>query len=532
MRAQSIQFKFLTTVLAGMLAVAIFVGGLCLYEVDNFVQRETQNILAVTCEKDATQVNDMFGDMEKSVNIMASYVMDFFNSMEEVEDRDRQNLVIEYADNMFIDVAKNTNGAIAYYLRMSHEIADYKTGIFYTKMNGGEEYVKLETTDISLYEKDDIEHVGWYWLPYEAEEPVWIQPYHNKNNDILMISYVVPLYLEGNFIGLVGMDFDYNVLLDKVHEIKIYEHGFARLEMDGVVICDEHHEGEDPAYDSSAEYLSVSEELENGMTLVLSASVDDIRQIRYEIGFKIIYVMIIPLIAFTLIVIFLVGKIVKPLKKLTEASEKLASGDYDVEIVHSDTYEINLLSSAFEKMIMNLREHENLQYLLAYRDSMTGLRNTTSYKVWITDANKEIQEKKAEFGIVAMDINYLKETNDKYGHDVGNKLIIAVAQIISRVFKRSPVFRIGGDEFLAILQNRDLENYNALIEELDSECANCYVEENGVKIPIMVARGFARYEADTDKEFIEVFHRADDEMYKHKRKGKSTREAALVERGK
>ena len=84
----------------------------------------------------------------------------------------------------------------------------------------------------------------------------------------------------------------------------------------------------------------MSEELENGMTLVLSASLDDIRQIRYEIGFKIIYVMIIPLAVFILIAIYLVRKMVMPLKKLTEASEKLADGDYDVEIIHSDTYEI------------------------------------------------------------------------------------------------------------------------------------------------------------------------------------------------
>ena len=71
--------------------------------------------------------------------------------------------------------------------------------------------------------------------------------------------------------------------------------------------------------------------------------------------------------------------------------------------------------------------------------------------------------------VIVLDMNYLKEANDRYGHDVGNKLIRAAAQTISDVFKRSPVFRIGGDEFLIILQNRDLAERNDLLAKLDAE---------------------------------------------------------------
>jgi diguanylate cyclase (GGDEF)-like protein len=169
---------------------------------------------------------------------------------------------------------------------------------------------------------------------------------------------------------------------------------------------------------------------------------------------------------------------------------------------------------------MHLREHEKLQYLLAYLDSMTGLRNTTSYKVWVTDFDKDIQTQSKDFGVIVLDINYLKETNDKYGHDVGNKLIVAVAQIISGIFKRSPVFRIGGDEFLVILQNRDLENFAQLCESFDLECANSSIVADEDTIPISVAKGFAKYDPTADTQFVDVFNRADDAMYKNKRKMK------------
>ena len=206
------------------------------------------------------------------------------------------------------------------------------------------------------------------------------------------------------------------------------------------------------------------------------------------------------------------------LKKLADASIKLSNGDYDVEIVPSNTYEIKLLSTAFENMALQLKEHEKMQHLLAYRDSLTGLRNTNSYWAWITDFDKEIEAKDTDFGVLVFDINYLKETNDRYGHDVGNKLIVSAARLISDIFKRSPVFRIGGDEFLVILQNRDLDEKDALLKIFDEECLSKSVDTDKESISVSIAKGFARYDSEKDTNFIDVFNKADDAMYENKRK--------------
>ena len=387
-------------------------------------------------------------------------------------------------------------------------------------MKGKGDFVRLETTDLSEYDKNDDENVGWYWQAREAEKPVWMLPYYNQNNDTLMISYVVPLFFNNEFFGIVGMDFDYSVLTDRVHNIKIYENGFAHLEYKGNVIHDKSHNEDIEVFENNGEYLRVSNELINGMTLVLSASYNDIRQIRYDIALKILFVVLLLAVFFSLIAIVTVKKIVKPLKTLTEASVKLSNGDYDVEIIHSKTHEIKLLSTAFENMTQHLKEHERLQHLLAYRDSLTGLRNTNSYKAWVGDFEKEIENEKPEFGVMILDINYLKETNDRYGHDVGNKLIIAAGQSVSGIFKRSPVFRIGGDEFLVILQNRDLQELEELIKKFDDECENKSVTTDKDNIPISIAKGFARFDSDKDSSFAEVFNRADDAMYENKREMK------------
>lgn len=517
MKTHSIQFKFLITVISAILVITLFVGGLSIFEVHNYLEQHTKEVVELSCSNEAAQVNDTLGDIENSVRIMESYVLSLLKSPTDITNRDYQNAILQMSGEMFVDIAANTDGAVSYYLRFDPSISDGKTGIFFSKMNGGNEYVEFEPTDLTLYEKDDTEHVGWFWLPYEAGEPIWLNPYHNDNNDILMISFVIPLYLENQFIGIVGMDFDYTVLTERIHKIKIFDHGFAHLELNDVIIHTGHELSGEKHTDDDDTYFKSSEKLANGMTLVMFASYDDITQIRHDIEAKIMLAVALLALVFSFIVFWIVKKIVKPLRALTDAAVKLSGGDYDVKIEQGNTYEIQQLSTAFDNMLVKLREHKKIQHLLTYRDSLTGLRNTTSYKAWIVDFDKKIQDEPFPFGVMVLDLNHLKETNDTYGHNVGNKLITGAAQIISDSFKRSPVFRIGGDEFLVILQNRDFEDRETLFASFDEACANASIDADGATIPVRIAKGFSTFDPDTDTQFSDVFNRADAEMYKNKK---------------
>ena len=518
-KTHSMQFRILTTIIFAMLAITVFIGGISIYEVDQYIQNESENFVAVTCEYEGTQINSIFEDMEKSVMVMESYIMDFFTEETNIEDRDFQEKLISNTDRMFADVAKHARGAVAYYFRFDPVLSTSTTGLFYSKIKESDEYIAFEPTDISLYDKEDTEHVGWFWQPYESRNPVWMLPYYNQNNNIYMISYVIPMYHQGKFIGVVGIDFDYTVLEDQVSKIKIYEHGFAHLEIDGTVM---HSDDRIPAKESisdSNKYLRVSKKLTNGMTLVLSASYDDIRQIRNKIGFGILFSVLILYAFFTAVAIVVVRKFAVPLKKIVDASVQLSNGDYNVEFAHSNISEIELLNIAFENMATRLHEREKELRFSANRDSLTGLRNTTSYKSWVAELDKEIKNEAANFGVVVFDLNQLKKTNDTYGHDVGDKLIVTAAKVISDVFKRSPVFRIGGDEFLAVLQHRDLDDCEELFVQLDTVCGNTVIEEMNTT-SISIARGFAMFETNKDVCFNDVFKRADNAMYENKRKNK------------
>ena len=89
-------------------------------------------------------------------------------------------------------------------------------------------------------------------------------------------------------------------------------------------------------------------------------------------------------------------------------------------------------------------------------DALTHVKNKSAYEQWQKKINTEIKNGKQEpFAVVVCDVNDLKTVNDQYGHKEGDDCIKNACAKICGVFSHSPVFRIGGDEFVAILYGED-----------------------------------------------------------------------------
>ena len=82
---------------------------------------------------------------------------------------------------------------------------------------------------------------------------------------------------------------------------------------------------------------------------------------------------------------------------------------------------------------------------LAYRDTLTGVKNTTAYNEAIADVEKQMNCGRPQFGVLVADVNDLKLVNDTYGHDAGNQMIQHASRLLGGTFRYSPLFRIGGD---------------------------------------------------------------------------------------
>lgn len=111
------------------------------------------------------------------------------------------------------------------------------------------------------------------------------------------------------------------------------------------------------------------------------------------------------------------------------------------------TSDFSLLESITYFIQTDVKKRKILQQLehLSYTDALTGLGNRNKYIQFL----REFEEKEHQsVGIVFLDINGLKEANDKYGHDYGDRQIVKTAEMLNAVFENH-VFRIGGDEFIA-----------------------------------------------------------------------------------
>ena len=116
-----------------------------------------------------------------------------------------------------------------------------------------------------------------------------------------------------------------------------------------------------------------------------------------------------------------------------------------------------------------------------------------------------------------LDCNDLKQINDRYGHDKGDIFLRTASRLICRIFKFSPVFRIGGDEFAAVLQNEDYQNREELIDLLNQKAAEISRSAENEWETVSVAIGMADYDPRNDTRVDDIVRRADFRMYENKR---------------
>jgi len=149
---------------------------------------------------------------------------------------------------------------------------------------------------------------------------------------------------------------------------------------------------------------------------------------------------------------------------------------------------------------------------IAYIDGLTKVKNVHAYAEATENINTRIAAGTiAPFGVIAFDLNNLKKINDTMGHETGDRYICEAAHFICHSFTHSPVFRIGGDEFTALLEGEDYENRHSLIEAFERA-----MEENRKNGKVVVSAGLAEYRPGEDADYHSVFERADRAMYKRK----------------
>ena len=189
--------------------------------------------------------------------------------------------------------------------------------------------------------------------------------------------------------------------------------------------------------------------------------------------------------------------------------------------------EIGDLAKSFAAAKFHISQYMKQMQGFAFQDSLTGLRNKMAYDKYLNELDHRIQDGEVEsYGIAVLDLNNLKEINDTYGHENGNAYLINSCKLICQIFTHSPVFRIGGDEFIIVLIGEDLDNHHNLIKQL-REGMDSTKNASFPWRQISIAYGIGIAPIAKKTTIADTFNKADNNMYKNKRAIKDAKSKPL-----
>ncbi len=177
-------------------------------------------------------------------------------------------------------------------------------------------------------------------------------------------------------------------------------------------------------------------------------------------------------------------------------------------------YYMSNYNKAKDEIVDKEKEIEEISQM-TYVDGLTHAKNKAAYLKAVPELDAEIRAGLTEVGVIMADVNNLKYVNDTFGHDAGDEYLNGSCKVLCNIFKHSPVFRTGGDEFLIILQGQDYDDRNELLEEAKNSFIKSFNDES--------LDPWKRYSASLGMDIYksedtigDIVKRADKKMYDNK----------------
>lgn len=249
---KSMKMKVVAVVLACSLIATVVCGAVAIINATDTSVEESGEILSLQTETLANQIDAKLMQVSKSVDTLAGVCLSELQDFDKFQTSESYvNTYTESLNNVLLESAKNTKGAMTCYIRYNPEFTNPTSGIFLTRENEESDFDSVEPTDFTMYEPTDLEHVGWYYTPVNNGKPTWMDPYMNENINVYMISYVVPLFIDGKSVGIVGMDIDFTDIQKTISTMKFFDTGYGYLVSEGNTVL--YHPNLDPGTDLTKE---------------------------------------------------------------------------------------------------------------------------------------------------------------------------------------------------------------------------------------------------------------------------------------
>ena len=180
--------------------------------------------------------------------------------------------------------------------------------------------------------------------------------------------------------------------------------------------------------------------------------------------------------------------------------------------------EIKLLKDAFNlKNKALLNSYQKLEES-NFTDSLTGIYNRKKFDEYSTFIFNDAQRYNHTFSIVVIDLNKFKPINDIYGHNIGDKVLVFFAELLTNSIRETDyLFRVGGDEFYLLLNNTNLEEATIVVKKLEEKILKSKFIYENIEIIISASFGVSQYKIDANN-IEELIVKADAKMYENKKR--------------
>ena len=541
---KSLKSRISSQVLISSLLLLIPVLLVCLYFIVSVQDQSSDEIIRQHSLANTESLDQTLNDVEIGVHTLTSYISFILEDhMDDFFNRDFRDEHCRQVSEVAKSSITLTEGATSIYYALNIEIADDDEGFYLVEDPSIGELVVHPRTPIKQYDEEDISNVGWYYQPTEAGHSIWMAPYRNAQTQKRIISYVSPIYIDGIYVGIVGIDLDFSYVEDQINSIAPYQTGYAFLLDDDYDIL--YHPDGLAKEDQVAGYVVFDEnvskslkdhlpfkhkifnrpsmkympsQLRNNMILVIAVQTSEINRygrfaILISLGFTLV---------FATVVLFIVGRTTKrmlsPIDEIVEISKELAGGNFDVEIKYHEPDELGTLAESFRKMSGALKKSFDVVQDEAFTDELTGLNNRNAYLKNIELFGSHLGKDAGTCTVYVMDVNNLKLLNDSKGHSAGDEMLRTIAGIIADVFGKENVFRFGGDEFAAIYTYRDANPEEKIMDLQMRISRQSKKDYSKYEMQYQAAAGYAIYDPNMDADFNDTFKRADAQMYSNKKR--------------
>lgn len=540
---QTIRSRFLTVICGISLTLTLVFGSLCVFLVD----RDETEIAAKTLNGRAVHasvtLNPIFMQSEDIVHYIGHTIEHEVKNPQDLRNKANRDQLEALVSRAFYNAASGIDGVQGYYLHYNEDLAGGPDGFWYTRQDARHDFAPQPITPVEADGKASAGLMNWYCQPLREKKALWTTPYVNRDNDLRLISYVMPVFVQGQFVAIVGVDIDFDMLCDLVGSMKVYDSGYGFLFKDWQTFYF-HPDGKEVSDDFKPRFDIVSHgdlleqsatvsflihyyyqgvpmamgftTLKNGMKLGVTAPEREIYAGRQFMTFLVLIVTVVIGLLSTLLAIRAADRIVRPLHDISEAACRLGRGEYDQPLDSTAQDEIGRLAGHMNDTMERMRKYVGAMQKQAYQDELTAVKNVAAYDRKVYDLNQKIAAGQAAFAVVMVDLNQLKDVNDRFGHEKGNIALQRLCQAVCRIYKHSPVYRIGGDEFVVILEGEDYAQRDALFEKVR---AFEHIRDLSAAQPwaqLATSVGMAVYDKTRDAAYQAVFNRADTKMYEQK----------------